>query len=199
MTSNSLSPFNMGDVVTFGGYEWRVLHVSAGKALMVSENITIEATHPYNNERNAVTWEQCTLRTYLNGAFFNRFADEDTARILETDVRNDNNPWFGTNGGNTTKDRIFLLSLGEVVKYFGDSGQLRKKNPNSKYFINDQYKAKRIAKHDGKASWWWLRTPGLFGGIATYVGSGGSVNVSGHRVDNDGGAVRAALLLNLVS
>ena len=74
---------------------------------------------------------------------------------------------------------------------------MRDKNPNSKYFINDQYKAKRIAKYAGKASWWWLRSPGLYGGIAAYVGAGGSVNVSGHRVYDDGGGVRPALLLNL--
>jgi hypothetical protein len=197
MTSNSCSTFNIGDVVTFGAYQWRALDVSGGKALIITENIAIEDKHPYNKERKDITWEHCTLRAYLNGVFYNRFTEADKARILETEVKNDKNPWFGTNGGKNTKDKIFLLSLEEVVKYFGDSGQLRDKNPNSKYFINDQYKAKRIAKYAGKASWWWLRSPGLYGGIAAYVGTGGSVNVSGHRVDDGGGGVRPALLLNL--
>ena len=200
ITGNSRPTSNVGDVVAFGSYKWRVLDVISSTALVITEGITIEETHPYNKEqRKDVTWEQCTLRAYLNEAFYLRFADADRTRVLETEVNNEDNPWFGTDGGNNTRDKIFLLSIEEVVRYFGDSGQLRDKNPNSKYFINDRFKAKRIAKHAGRASWWWLRSPGLNGGIAAYVGSGGSVNVSGHRVGNYGGAVRPALLLNLAS
>ena len=61
--------------------------------------------------------------------------------------------------GNATKDRIFLLSIEEVVKYFGDSGQF-KNRPKDAYFIEDQYNSARIAEDaDGIVFWWWRRPP----------------------------------------
>jgi hypothetical protein len=197
MSSKSGLAVDRGDVVTFGPYQWQVLQVRDGNALIISDHIPLDATYPYNEERKDTTWETCTLRTYLNGELYGRFTDAERSRIVRTELKNADNPWFGTNVGNTTHDWIFLLSTEEVVAYFGDSGQLRNRNPNSKLFINDQYKKRRVAKRAGMSAWWWLRTPGRHGRIASYVGSGGSVNVSGHWVDNSGGAVRPALVLNV--
>jgi hypothetical protein len=192
-TETAPSPFKTGGIVKFGPYKWRVLRVGGNKALLVAEGLIEEGTYPYSSDRKKATWADCTLRAYLNGAFYNKFSEADKARILETKVTNTDNVWFGTDGGKDTIDKIFLLSVEEVVTYFGDSGQLQMKNPNSKYFINDKYKGARIAKSEGKALWWWLRSPGLSDGIAMYVGAGGSINLSGHRVDDDCGSVRPAL------
>ena len=39
--------------------------------------------------------------------------------------KNPNNPWYGSMGGEDTQDKIFLLTIEDVVcKYFGDSSRL---------------------------------------------------------------------------
>ena len=82
------------------------------------------------------------------------------------------------------------------MRYFGDSGQLKNKNPKSN--IDDQYNDAGIAKDvGGEACWWCLRSPGNDSYNAARVNYVGSVDVSGSRVDNGYGGVRPALWLNL--
>ena len=184
-----------GDIITFGKYKWRVLDVQNSKALILSDMV-LERRY-YNEEYEVITWEQCTLRKYLNGEFLNSFSADEKSRIAETTIKNDNNQWYGTNGGNTTKDRIFLLSLEEVVKYFGDSGQLKNRKKDQLY-IDDKYNTSRIAYDtNNEACWWWLRSPGNYGGNAAHVSFVGGVGVYGHFVDGFSGGVRPALWLNL--
>ena len=207
----------VGDRIEFGGYEWRVLEVTGGRALILSENI-LEMKN-YNNDYQDVTWESCDLRRYLNGDFYNSFTSAERKRIKETRVDNNDNPWYGTSGGRDTDDMVFLLSLEELVRYFGDSGELRNGTGRDNYYFSDQYDSARIAyfrrdwngwaEHDisreeweefweenGGASWWWLRSPGYIGNGAAGVDDGGSVDVFGNGV-LDGGGVRPALWLNL--
>ena len=62
-------------------------------------------------------------------------------------MENKDNQWQGTKGGNTTADKVFLLSLEEVVKCFGDSGDLKNKRKVNAhgveceygYYTSDQY------------------------------------------------------------
>ena len=139
--------------------------------------------------------ETYTLRQYLNGEFYDSFNEADKARIAETRLANDNNQWFGTSGGNETSDRIFLLSLEEVVKYFGDSGQLRNRPSNE--IIDDQYNSERIATDaNGGASEWRLRSPGSNSDSAALVLSVGRVLVRGYVIYANA-PFRPALWLNL--
>ena len=184
----------IGSIITFGNYNWRILNVQNDKALILTEEI-IEK-RPYNKKFKNVTWEECTLRKYLNGGFLDKFTKEQQGRIINIQVINRNNPWFGTKDGSDTTDEIFLLSLEEVKKYFGDSGQLMNKNQKNEFWIDDQYNSKRRAKYGNETDWWWLRSLGIAGHLAAGVGSGGRVSVSGDGISNDGG-VRPALWLNL--
>ena len=185
----------VGEKIDFGGYEWRVLDVRDGRALLLSEYV-IESRR-YHERNEAITWENSTLRRYLNNEFYNSFTAEERRRIAETRLRNANNQWYGTNGGNDTTDRIFLLSLEEVVQYFGDSGQLRNR-PGNSYYIDDQYNNARIAVElNGNAHWWWLRSPGSNTYNAALVSDGGFVDVDGFLVSSVRGGVRPALWLNL--
>jgi hypothetical protein len=159
----------IGSIVQFGGIEWRVLDEEDGKILLLSHRI-VGAQRHYNSKNTPTTWATSDIRAYLNGEFYNSFNEGDRAKITETNVINNDNPWFGTAGGADTKDHIFLLSLEEVVKYFGDSGQLKNKNPNSSQFINDQYNSNRVAfSPNGISRTWWLRSPGQSSGTAACV------------------------------
>jgi len=185
----------VGSIMKFGGYDWRVLEVKSGKALLLSDKI-IE-NRAYHNTLTAITWSECDLRKYLKGEFFNSFSQADRNRILETTLKNKDNQWYGTNGGNATTDKVFLLSLEELVQYFGDSGKL-KNRPKDVWWFSDQYSQSRIAyTKGGTASWWWLRSPGDNALSAAGVRSAGDVDVGGGRVSNNNGGVRPALWLNL--
>jgi len=193
--SSSISIPKIGDIIPFGSYNWRVLDVQNNKALILTENI-IEKRE-YHKEWEWITWETCTLRKYLNGDFLQKFTSEQRKRIEETLIINSNNPWSGTKGGSDTKDKIFLLSIEEIVKYFGDSGQLKNKNLNNGYYINDQYNSNRITKFGNEAVYWWLRSIGQMGIGAAFVYDSGAVHVSGRAVNHDDTGVRPALWLKL--
>ena len=47
------------------------------------------------------------------------------------------------------------------------------------------------------AGWWWLRSPGDFSDIASFVGVDGGVDSLGSSVDDNSVSVRPALWLNL--
>ena len=185
---------NIGDTVRIGGYNWRILDLQDGKALILSDKILTGGTYG----RGSTTWEESDLRQYLNGSFFeDTFTSDEKDLIAESRIVNESNQWYGTTGGNATTDKVFLLSIDEAVKYFGDSGQLANRSDGG-YSSEDNYDSARIAenKDTGTASWWWLRSPGHYGDLATYVDIDGGVNLYGNYVGIIGG-IRPALWLNL--
>jgi len=165
------------------------------RALLITEEIIEQRS--YHDETVDVTWETCTLRTYLNSEFYRKFSAQEQAMILETSITNADNQWYGTNGGRSTRDKVFLLSLEEVVKYFGDSGQLENRNPNSEYLIDDKYNGERVAYFVYNSGfWWWLRSPGFVLYHAAYVDTDGDSTLLGDWVNRKGG-VRPALWYKL--
>lgn len=71
------------------------------------------------DEETLYTWENSELRQYLNGRFLRTaFTGDEQERILVSELQNSDNPIYGTDGGNTTYDMIFVLSLEEAENYF---------------------------------------------------------------------------------
>ncbi len=74
---------------------------------------------PYNEEAVDITWEDCTLRQWLNETFYHiAFNDSEQENILVTEVVNKKNALYNTRGGGNTKDRIFLLSADDLERYY---------------------------------------------------------------------------------
>ena len=119
-TPTDISAVSVGDIIQFGNYDWRVLDVRSDRALIITD-MALEVRGRDHIRAHGQTWETCRYRIYLNNDFLIRFSYADRARILETNVVNSDNPWFGTSGGRDTVDRIFFLSVDEVLRYFGDS------------------------------------------------------------------------------
>ena len=165
--ANPYAANSVGDVVTFGSYNWYIIGKSDnGVTLLMEKSFTDKA---YNDSYEEVTWENCSLRTYLNGDFYNSFSDEDKAKIAKTTNTNPDNG--SVSGGNATEDYIYLLSIAEA---------------NALDDINSSIRA--------NGDWWWLRSPGYYSHGAAVVDADGVVFADGIDVDV-GLGVRPALNL----
>ena len=196
----------VGSVIKFGNYpqnrrdkkepiEWRVLAVKVtvkgGKALLISQYALDCKT--YNKKNEATSWEECTLRNWLNTDFMNSaFSNTEQSLILLSEVTADKAPRYNTNQGYDTDDKIFLLSVKEAEQYFKNDED-RKCAPTKFAVNNGAYKS------DKGQCWWWLRSLGLNSINAANVDTYGSVYVFGNYVDHDYGSVRPALWINLKS
>lgn len=221
-----------GDMMTFGRYEqdsnlnngpepieWMVLDVQDGKALLLSK-YGLDAQQ-YNAEWRATTWENCTLRAWLNSDFLNgAFSTEEQSAILVTEVDNSDAQGFDwtkaeggqTTGGNNTEDKIFLLSCAEAIQYFdtkymgveGSENNVAARVSPTKYALNNgayvdenDYQIACKTSDGNKAGWWWLRSPGDYQGNAAAVSFYGSF--ASKYSDNSYICIRPALWVNLDS
>lgn len=209
--------FAVGNYVSFGTYpqtkagndatpiEWLVLARDGNKALLISR-YGLDA-QKYNTINTGVTWEKCTLRTWLNNAFYNKaFNSAEQTAILITSVDNSKcQGYWSTEGGNNTQDKVFLLSYAEANKYFdvenwqnnGATDNVKSRVAPTVYAIaqgagkNSSYKTA-----DGiDAGRWWLRSPGVSQYDAAYVSTDGSLYAN--RVNVGSGSVRPALWVNI--
>ena len=130
-SGSDTSSVKVGDIIKFGSYEqdantsngkeaieWQVLDKKDGKLLVISKYAL--DYQPFNTTNDTVTWEDCSLRSWLNQRFINAaFTSEEKKKIQTTKVVNEDNPYWGSDGGNDTQDKVFLLSISEAAKYFG--------------------------------------------------------------------------------
>lgn len=181
--------------------KWRVLSVVGDDMFLLADQ-SLDC-QKYNDTYEKVTWETSTLRTWLNGSFFNdAFTVSERAAINGTKVINSDNPDKGTGGGKDTIDQVYLLSIEEVTNRaygFSSSGDKEAQNREA---CNTAYTEKKGAytttgSRDERNGSWWLRSPGSYGNYSSYVRSDGYVNLSGSSVNTDTYAVRPALHLNL--
>jgi hypothetical protein len=175
---------NVGSTIEFGDYKWKILDGKENEMLIISDQIIEQ--RDYHDKKEAVTWEKSEIRYYLNNIFVDKFCASDKNRIIDTKNRNTDNPWYGSFGGNDTIDKIFLLSLDEVVRlYFGDSSRLLD-NPkqNQRYWFDrkDENNEKRKALFMESGWWWWTRTPGKNNKVAVYVHGDGNIGIQGNGI-----------------
>ena len=167
--------FETGAYIFMGGRYWRVLEVDdkAGTALVIADKTV--CNRAYHSKSEAVTWEKCALRSWLNGEYYNdTFSDEEKDAITETELDNPDNSEYKTKGGNKTKDKVFLLSIDEAKRLFKDD------------------------KDRATGYLWWLRSPGSGPFYAARVYNDGEVYARGYDVYIRNG-VRPAFKINLKS
>lgn len=196
----------VGDIVFFGAYEqdnntsngkeeidWLVLSKENNRLLVISQYLL--ADKHYNEEKGHITWENCTLRSWLNKDFLNEaFNSAERAMIPTVTVAAEKNPEYDTNPGNDTQDKVFLLSITEADKYFTSDSALQCK-------MTPYAEAQSNWNDDYEWCEWWLRSPGYFPHYVAYVYSNGSVSNSsstfGVYATSYGYGVRPALWIEL--
>ena len=179
--------------------KWRVhANNTSSKQLFLLSDQGLD-TVQYHTKSEDVTWEKSTIRSWLNETFYKAaFNSSEQEMIKSTAVTADVNPKYNTDPGNDTKDKVFLLSINEVNKYFS-SYEARMCVPTD-YAIAQGADTDSYYTVDGKATcWWWLRSPGYYSNYAAYVRSDSDVYYFGHSVLYDSYCVRPAFNLNLES
>lgn len=197
----------VGDHVFFGAYEqdgdtsngkedieWLVLARENNRILVISEKAL--DSQPYNENYVDITWETCTLRKWLNGAFLkSAFSEAERAMIPTVTVSADKNPKYDTNPGNATQDKVFLLSITEAEKYF-TTDEARKCVP-TEYAIDQGARTSDSYTKNGEVTCWrWLRSPGNFQYDAAYVYFYGGIYEFGNYVISGISAVRPVLWID---
>ena len=199
--------YQPGNYVTLGTYpqtksgtdqtpiEWLVLESDSETALLISR-YALDAK-PYNNKRIDMTWEKCTLRSWLNNDFCNRaFSAEEKKRILVSNVTADKNPQCDTDPGSATKDSVFLLSITEANKYFA-SDEARMCVVTDYAIQQGAWTLDDYTADGGMACCWWLRSPGRSSDYAALVNVGGSTLDIGRNVSYSNIAVRPCIRVRI--
>jgi len=186
----NISEYLAGDHIAFGKWKgkplyWIVLSVQADKLLLItSECLEMK---PFNLSGEA-TWENCSLRSELNGDYFyknpNVFNDNERKSILKTTTDSpgvyyqNQRTWeeLYTKGGNDTQNYVFLLNIGEAcVNFVTSEGWMIDGMGNNtfKFPKGESLSAEKP---------WWLRNSTRKGRAAVVVTSDGMINYNGFTV-----------------
>ena len=193
-----LSKAQVGSYIDFGSYEqdnkktngkedieWQVLDKDGNRILVISRFALDYQFYSIGDE--FVTWEDCSLRKWLNGTFLDTaFSEDYQAMIPSVTVKVEGI-------GKNTTDQVYLLSIPETNRFFGSDEERKcmpteyavaqsKKNGDSKYSMDGSYFCH-----------WCLRRS--HGDMAAIVDVDGTVKEM--RVGYEGFAIRPAMWIDL--
>ncbi|MDO5479355.1 MAG: DUF6273 domain-containing protein [Clostridia bacterium] len=166
---SSIEKAEIGDSVWFGAYEqdnnlengketveWIVLDKVDGKIVVTSKKGLDYKS--YNDEQTEVTWENSSIRKWLNGEFYNEsFSDKEKEMISKEMVINYESVNFETGEYEKVYDNIFLLTNFEVEYYMAFAD--RRREPTN-YALSQKDWHNLIGTDDefGDNCEWWTRS-----------------------------------------
>ncbi len=198
--------------------KWRVLSTDGNEAFLMADKGLDDQY--YYTELEYVTWETCTMRSFLNGYgsasnkaekdytkknFINSaFTLSERNLIKEKTIENKDDSKYGTAGGNSTKDKVFLLSYDDVTNRSYGFSSYDDELDKARRIQSTTYARAMSANYSVKEeysgnSYWWLRSPGSNSRTAVTVRNHGFIERSGGLVKAYNVAMVPALYLNLSS
>ena len=215
------SKFNFSDdeTVKFGAWytydktgkskdklRWHILKKSKNRALLITEDII--DVRPFHNNDEDVSWSDSDLRKWLNDIFYNEaFSEEEKKYIynykITDDLRffNDNfvkkdDDYIRVNNLGKSNDKVFLLSLLEMIVYF-NTATIDKQvlYPSLSRYAENKYKnISNNECNDSICSYWTRNTSSKNGeNRADSVDEKGNYNYSYKKVNNDLVGVRPVI------
>lgn len=173
------APTRMSDLVVegtiklnLGGapWDWLVVHQGLPSAIYDAscDGTWLLLKNIYENRQwnssDVNKLESSTIHSYLNSDFLNLFDSNIKDAIKQAKIpyrKNGGNGGVDQSGANGLSAKIFLLSGDEVG--IGGENYLPKDGAKLDYFesgtISTSANNKRIAKLNGSAAYWWLRSP----------------------------------------
>lgn len=200
--------------------KWRVLSVDGDDAfLLADKNLDVHSYNYSESGNHSVTWEICTMRSWLNGygagenvesvdysenCFLkNAFSEEERQAITTANVVNKDNPDYGTEGGNDTQDKVYLLSYEELTNPAYGFVSSTTEATRTRWAYNTAYTAaggeiKGDMQDTDRYEYWWSRSPGKQSLNAVLVFADGKITDI-YGVCYTTVAVRPVLHLNLAA
>lgn len=204
-----LEDAKVGDVIPFGtmntdyiksGDErilWYVADRQGDKMLLVS--VSALAPGELHNVAEDIYWAGCSLREELNGVFYEEYInDYEKALVMETEIVTSANPVYGTGGGRTVQDHVFILSADEVELYFPTEEERKLQATQAaardgvNVAVNDGYDYEQ--RRDN--TWWWTRTKGSDDRRMVIVNPAGEIDWDGKRANVASGGIRPAMWID---
>lgn len=193
----------VGDIIYFGNYEqdnktangkeeieWHVLEKNTDGNMLVVSRYALDCRH-YHNSPEQVTWETCDLRQWLNSDFIaTAFTNAQKKSIKTVTLENRDNSDYNTDGGNDTKDKIFLLSIDEAKAYLPST--VERVCVATKYAESQGSQLESLTR----SCRWWLRSPGATLYNASFVKVDGFILQLGTPVSVEKRSVRPAMWLD---
>ncbi len=201
-----MSEAKVGDAVNFGKYEqdnnlengaepieWTVLDKN-DEGLFLISRFCLDCK-PYNETRADINWQDSTLRSWLNGDFYNAAFDEtERANIIpkgEGVLVDPVDPSAETQV--EFQDKVSILSSEDAKKYYEyDSWRI---TSATDYAVNNG------AYVSDENTWWWIRESGVQllskDSVAEYVYFDGIIKDLGFAVDYNIVAVRPVIWVSL--
>ena len=168
------STSQVGHYIFFGSYEqdnntsngkedieWRIL-ARDGEKLLVISHYALDVQPCDTSQEEDFSWENCSLREWLNGTFFNNaFCSEEQDLIQSVTITEDDDQSSSTSPDTDINDKVFLLSISEAHKYFVDTdfAPFLRKTKLELWCKGTAYCLAQGAKNDRGYCWWWLRSP----------------------------------------
>ena len=166
-----------------------------GTWLLLKDIYTTRTWDSSNND-----YKNSDIHSYLNGTFLNLFDNDIKNAIKQVKIPYQNGTGSGgsvASGANGLSCKIFLLSGYELGWTTSDNSYFPRDGAKLSYFSSGTGSAannKRIAKYNGSAAGWWLRSP-----LTSSTGSVRHVNSNGsydHWGCSSTYGVRPALVLD---
>ena len=194
----------VGDIITFGNYEqdnktangkeaieWKVLEKDQNGKMLLISRYALDCRH-YHSKNEKVTWETSDIRSWLNNDFYGTaFTKAERAKIKSTTLENRDNADYNTDGGNDTKDKVFLLSIDEAKAYLPSTVE--------RVCIATKYAESQGSQLESltRSCRWWLRSPGSTLYTASFVKVDGFILQLGTPVSVEKRSVRPAVWVEL--
>ena len=216
----------IGDTFIFGKYEqnnnlddgkepieWIILYKDKTLVILISKYIL--DCLPFNNSSKNVTWENSSLREYMNSIMKEEmFTDVEKSCLATSYLINSENCYTGSYSGKPTADYIYIPGIDEMIEFFTNKefdcdtrlNELTKPNTNRVGYATDFAKARgvRVADNSHKypgAGNYFLRTSGLMGKriwygdtyaeyFQTFISEYGSLNPNGTGINSIDDGIR---------
>lgn len=199
---------SVGDTVIYGKYydikddngekqilplRWDVIDKKDDSVLLITDDIIDNIK--YNHTWNPISWADSSVRKWLNEEFYNTaFTSHEQAYITDTQLSNDDNERFDTKAGEDTIDKVFLLSLDDIEKYYTTNESRQAKG--TKFAISEGLWVSPLGSSRGY-SVWWLRSPGKNTSLASLVHAGGAPGDVGDSISTEGNGVRPCVWVKI--
>lgn len=157
--------------------KWRIIEINDDEMMLMSDRL-LDCV-PYNRVSENVSWQDSYLRQFLNDEFYDHaFSEKEKEAIITKQIENDPNRTYDTYCGNTTSDKVFILSEEEVYldkkatehgfyPYTGVDDPAKRFRPTMYAMARGTWYSP-VENYKGNG-FWFMRTNGYCGSSVTYI------------------------------